>query len=166
MAITVGTDSYATLPEASAYLAARLGTSAWNTADEATREKALKQATKAIDRQPLLGRKKDLDTPQTLEFPRCYVVPPTPDSYISDVITRWWCETDVPQAVKDAQCEEALALLEREGTARLKLQREGVETMSVGGLSETYAKGAGRGLLSHVAREFLRPYLAGAVTVR
>jgi hypothetical protein len=163
VSLTVDVDSYVTLTEASAYLSARCGISAWDAADEPAREKALKQAARQIDRQPLLGRK--ADSTQALAFPRCYVAPPVPGSYRSDVITRWWCETDVPQAVKDAQCEEALVLLERAGSARLKLQREGVKGTSIGGLSETYGPGAGRGLLSQEARELLRPYLAGAVPI-
>lgn len=163
MALTVGTDSYVTLAEASEYLAARLGATAWESADDATREKALKHATRAIDRQTFIGRKEDED--QALAFPRCYLSPPAAHNYRSDIITRWWCETAVPQAVRDAQCEEALARLDREGTSRLKLQRDGVESTSIGALSETYQKGAGRGLLSQDARELLRSYLAGAVAI-
>ena len=61
-------------------------------ADSGTKEKALKQATKEIDRQLLRGRKTNPE--QELAFPR------HPD-------------TEIPAAVKEACCEEALAILER-----------------------------------------------------
>ena len=61
--------------------------------------------------------------------------------------------------------EEALALLERGDSQRRKLQAEGVVSMNIGGLSETYAVGSGRGLLSQEAKELLRPWLLGAVNI-
>jgi hypothetical protein len=72
---------------------------------------------------------------------------------------------EVPQAVKDATCEEALALLERGNSQRRKLQAEGVVSMNIGGLGETYAVGSGKGLLSQEAKELLRPWLLRAVTI-
>src|SRR6266542_3080243 len=89
MALTVGTDSYVTLTEAAEYFGRRLRSTAFDGADETTQEKALKHATLLLEAQPWAGDKTDAD--QTLAFPR--------DS------------DDVPQAIKDAQCELALELL-------------------------------------------------------
>lgn len=136
--------AYATVEEATTYFASRLHAEAWTSASAADKGKALSMATQAIDRQPLKGSKSD--SAQTLGFPR-------------------YPDTEVPQAVKDATCEEALALLERGDSQRRKLQAEGVTSMSIGGLSETYAAGSGRGLLSQEARELLRPWLLGAVNI-
>ncbi len=142
--ITVGENSYIDTEEANTYFNGRLHTESWGQADHETKEKALKQATKEIDQQPLSGRK--ADTAQTLAFPR------HPD-------------TEVPDAVKDACCEVVLALLERSNSQRRKLQQEGVQSFTLGNMSETYAAGAGGGLISQEAKELLRPWLLGAVNI-
>lgn len=142
--ITVGENSYIDIDEANEYFAGRLHAESWSGADSETKEKALKQATKEIDRQPLGGRK--ANSGQELAFPR-------------------YPDTEVPEAVKEACCEEALALLERGNSQRRKLQQEGVQSFMLGNMSETYAPGAGRGLLSHEAKELLKPWLLGAVMI-
>ncbi|MFO7253134.1 MAG: hypothetical protein DIU60_020540, partial [Actinomycetes bacterium] len=138
--------AYVTLEEASTYFAARLHTAAWDNAGDEERQKALEMASRAIDRLPLVGRPTDLA--QGRAFPR------HPD-------------TEVPQAVKDACCEEALALLDRGDSERRRLQAEGVVSVTIGSLSETYRTASSwYGLLSQEARELLRPWLLGAVPIR
>lgn len=136
--------SYCTIEYADEYFQNRLHAESWGQADESTKEKALKQATRAIDRQLLRGRKTNPE--QELAFPR-------------------YPDTEVPEAVKEACCEEALALLERGNSQRRKLQQEGVQSFTLGNMSETYAPGAGRGLLSQEAKELLRPWLLGGVFI-
>ena len=119
-------------------------------------------ATKIMDRQLFKGKKKVAT--QELQFPRCYRNYPWPEE-IAETQTGWYCELCVHQRVKDACCEEALALLVRGNSPRLKLQREGVQSFSVDGLSETYQAGFGKGLLSQEAKELLKPYLAKAVSI-
>ena len=137
-------ESYCTIEEANEYFAGRLHAESWGQADDSTKEKALRQATRAIDRQPLKGRKND--PAQVLAFPR-------------------YPDTEVPEVVKEACCEEALALLERGNSQRRKLQQEGVQSFSLGNMSEVYVPGAGRGLLSQEAKELLRPWLLGGVFI-
>ncbi len=136
--------AYVDLEEANEYFNSRLHADAWAEASDADKEKALQQATKAIDRQPLKGKKTDAG--QILAFPR------HPDE-------------EIPEAVKEACCEEALALLERGNSQRRKLQQEGVQSFALGNMSETYVAGAGRGLLSQEAKELLRPWLLGSVFI-
>ena len=137
--------SYVTTAEATTYFGSRLHAEAWTAAKDADQQKALDMATRVIDRTPVVGVKSSYN--QTNQFPR-------------------YPDTEVPQAVKDATCEEALALLERGNGQRRKLQQEGVASFSVGGLSETYVSGArGGGLLSQEAKELLRPWLLGAVSI-
>jgi len=136
--------SYCTIEEANEYFGRRLHAESWGQADDSTKEKALKQATRAIDRQPLRGRKTNPE--QELAFPR------HPD-------------TEIPAAVKEACCEEALTLIERGNSQRRKLQQEGVQSFTLGNMSESYAAGAGKGLLSQEAKELLRPWLIGAVNI-
>ena len=142
--ITVGENSYIDIDGADEYFAGRLHAESWGGADSETKEKALKQATKEIDRQPLTGRKTTDN--QALAFPR-------------------YPDTEAPEAVKEACCEVALALLERGNDQRRKLQQEGVQSFSLGNMSETYTAGAGKGLLSQEAKELLRPWLIGAVNI-
>jgi len=136
--------SYCTTEYADEYFSGRLCTERWGETSDADKEKALKQATKEIDRQPLTGRK-TTDT-QELAFPR-------------------YPDTEVPEAVKEACCEVALALLERGNSQRRKLQQEGVQSFTLGNMSETYAPEAGRGLISQEAKELLRPWLLGGVNI-
>ena len=136
--------SYVSLAEANEYFSDRLRADAWAETSDADKDKALAMAAKAIDRQPLRGRK--TETGQALAFPR-------------------YPDTEVPEVVKEACCEEALAMLERGNSQRRKLQQEGVQSFSLGNMSETYAAGAGKGLLSQEAKELLRPWLIGALMI-
>lgn len=136
--------SYCTIEYADEYFKNRLHAESWSGADSETKEKALRQATRSIDRMPLRGRKTDLHQP--LAFPR-------------------YPDTEIPEAVKEACCEEALAILESGNSQRRKLQREGVQSFTLGNMSETYIAGAGRGMLSQEAKELLRPWLIGAVMI-
>ena len=65
--------------------------------------------------------------------------------------------------MKEACCEITLALLERGNSQRRKLQQEGVQSFTLGNMSETYAPGAG--LISQEAKELLRPWLLGGVNI-
>ena len=136
--------AYVDLEEANEYFSNRLHVDAWAEASDADKEKAFAMATKAIDRQRLNGRKTNPSQP--LAFPR-------------------YPDTEIPQHVKEACCEEALAILERGNSQRKKLQQEGVQSFTLGNMSETYVAGAGKGLLSQEAKELLRPWLIGAVMI-
>jgi hypothetical protein len=136
--------SYVTVEEATTYFASRLHAEAWTQASTCDKGKALDMATRAIDRTPLKGVKASYD--QANQFPR-------------------YPDAEVPQAVKEACCEEALAILEIGNSQRRKLQQEGVQSFSLGNMSETFAAGAGKGLLSQEAKELLRPWLLGAVNI-
>jgi len=142
--ITVGENSYINIDGADEYFSGRLHAESWGQADDSTKEKALKQATKIIDRQRLNGRKTNPSQP--LAFPR-------------------YPDAETPQNVKEACCEEALAILESGNSQRRKLQQEGVQSFSLGNMSETYAPGAGKGILSQEAKELLQPWLLGGVFI-
>jgi hypothetical protein len=138
------TTAYVTKEEAEIYFTSRLHVDPWLDASDSDKQATLAMATRAIDRLTLKGRKAALG--QSLAFPR------HPD-------------TDVPVAVKDACCEEALALLGRGNSQRRKLQQEGVQSFTLGNMSETYAAGAGGGLISQEAKELLKPWLLGSVNI-
>lgn len=82
---------------------------------------------------------------------------------------RWTGPSDAPQAVKDACCEEALALLSRtdDDKARASWQAQGVTSVSIGDTSESYdLNKAQRGdQLSPEAQQLLAPWRIGAATI-
>lgn len=121
------TTPYADSIFAADYFSERLGTAAWDDANVTDRDKALKQATRSIDRLAFHGTK-TVDT-QANEFPRNG-------------------ETSVPVAVKEATCEQALALLE--GRDYESLARSGIASESVGDASVSYlASGKGGTVQGH-----------------
>ncbi len=149
-------NSYLTLAEANAYFATRLHAQAWENASDADREAALITACRAIEscrlrctRDLIGGQLSPVTQEQALTFPRYRDV----DASLAYII---------PGRVKQAQCEEALALLAYGATAqqRQALQAGGVSSYTVDGLSETYREGAGQHpLLSARARTLIMPYI-------
>lgn len=171
--LIVGTNSYISLTDAESYFTERLYSDAWNNAPADDKAKALIMATKKIDRQPITGRKAVFD--QVLEFPRSiysynknylvnsYFITQEGHKYISNS-QGWMTEDSVSDNVKNAVCEEALALLEYGNNKRIKLQRQGVKSFNLGSMSESYSGSTIR-LLSQEAKEFLQPYIAGSVEI-
>ncbi|MDP4143185.1 MAG: hypothetical protein Q8936_01705 [Bacillota bacterium] len=175
MAVTlvIGDNSYIDLDYANNYFSERLYTDPWNSAGDDTKVKAILMATKKIERQPLQGRKAVNN--QVLQFPRMiysynnynwldsYFVTENGNKYITSS-QGWIIESEVSERVKQAVCEEALALLEFGNNKRLKLQQQGVKSFSVSKLSETYT-GSTIKILSQEAKELLQPYLATSVEI-
>lgn len=140
---------YADLAFATAYFADRLGSDAWtNAADDATRTKALKQATLAIDQVPFVNEKCDED--QAREFPR------------TDE-----CDDGIPNEVSMACCEVAIAYLEGKTPSKLD-KSAGRSSESVGDAAVAYEGGRGKagaydefgGLPSRAAAQYLAPWMA------
>jgi hypothetical protein len=155
--------AYVTLAEAAMYFAERLYVSEWQKASPSEKTAALAMAQRSIDAQPLLGLR--VTTTQTDAFPRMYAV--RVDRYNglegNAIDTASVVDTVVPQCVKDAVCEEALAILKYGDSERVRLQEQGVTSASRGDLHEVYA--ARHGLLSPQARDLLRPWLLGVVSL-
>ncbi|MBN1319964.1 MAG: hypothetical protein JXA87_03895 [Thermoleophilia bacterium] len=152
-------NSYVTMTEAEAYFAARLHSSAWDSANDTDREKALLQACRQleacrlrVDRRSWLTYSPTMLSPveekQALTFPR-FRDTDSSGSYF------------LPEAVKQAQCEEALALLAfgEEQERRSALQAGGVTGFAVDGLSEQYGGVSSSPLVSARARQLLEPYV-------
>ncbi|SMB97783.1 hypothetical protein SAMN00808754_1944 [Thermanaeromonas toyohensis ToBE] len=156
MALQVGVNSYVTVSEADAYFTERIYADEWQAANTPTKEKALIQACKRINRLAFKGVK--ADEAQLLAFPRIMPV-------FNRVGVIGFTEgAMVPQEVKDAQCEEALALLKYGNSARTKAQEQNVVRVNFGEVSEEYR--ASLKLLSKEALELLKPYLAGVVSIK
>ncbi|MFB3880946.1 MAG: DnaT-like ssDNA-binding protein [Armatimonadota bacterium] len=169
---TVGglqSNSYVSLAEAEAYFAARLRAEAWSASSEADKEKALLTACRRIEAHRLQVRRRPYLYPgepaDTLDRRYDWLAPLNADQALSFPRRRDQDHTGayaVPQQVREAQCEEALALLSRgaESERRHALQAAGVTGFSVDGLSESYEAGASRQLLmSGEARMLLAPFV-------
>jgi len=103
MALYVGTNSFVTLTEANEYYDGKLYADEWHGADDITKEKALKEACRRINRLAFKGEK--ADESQLLAFPRKM-------PFFNRIgVIGFTTDTGIPEAVKQAQCEEALALL-------------------------------------------------------
>lgn len=152
----VGTDSYVTLQEAEDYIAKHYrsnnpGRKRWAELEDADKEILLTEACSEIDLLPFIGRKTLPD--QLLAFPRL------PMQYGS--------ADGAPAQVKAAQIEFALWLSDDdkqgEMSQREALRAQGVESFSIGDLSESYAGGGVKSapLLCPKAAALLSPYLSG-----
>jgi len=134
--------SYTTLAEAQTYFNSHLDTDDWDEASESDKVKVLVTASKVIDRLNILGAKTNSE--QTFQFPR-------------------YDDASVPQAVKDAVCEEALMLI---GGADITMEKEAAK-MSIqtfGGTKSAYDVDMAilhlsAGLVSSVAFDIIKPFL-------
>jgi hypothetical protein len=75
--VTIGTRTYSVyanatdaVSDANDYMAARLGSTAWDNASVSDKKRALVMATRWLDRQQWAGVPTDVDTPQPLQHPR------------------------------------------------------------------------------------------------
>lgn len=169
--ITVGQNSYITVADAQTYFDSRLFSDTWTNSTADDKAKALIMASKKIDRQPLRGKRIDIN--QAMEFPRMiYSYEPRHYGiYNMNVNTKqynygpgWYIQESVPQQVLDAVCEEALALLQYGGSKRIALQKQGVTAFNMGGMSETL-KGDAIRFLSQEAKELIEEFIGGGVVI-
>ena len=93
-------NSYVTATEADTYFASRLTANTWQSYVDETRQIALIQAAERMDQDDFLGERVTWE--QAMKFPRYGIV---------DEDSRWVNSTTIPQRIKNAQCELALALL-------------------------------------------------------
>jgi hypothetical protein len=156
---TPALDAYVTLVEVDTYFAGNDWATALLALTVAQRTSLLNQATQAIDSTPFRGTKYDIGLTEGVPdqkrvFPR-----------IIDGVTLDYNSTTsqaiVPQVVKYACMEEALAIQQAGVGGRKQLQDEGVQSFTLAGkLSESCIPGAGnRSLQSAKARQLLRKYM-------
>lgn len=144
-------NSYVELSEFNDYLDARpfatTTDAAGRTDDEKTR--ALIAAAKRIDQEEFAGTK--ASAIQALKWPRVGAKDDDGRTYPSDTI---------PQVVKDAQCELAIAYLTADGDAWADTGLGGFEFVQVGPLQVRPRQGQAAGELPENVRRLLMPVLA------
>lgn len=156
MALQEGINSFCTIEYAEEYFGGKVFADEWDKADATTKEKALKEATSRINRLKFKGLKADAG--QVLEFPRQF---PQVVKYSFGYVE----QVDIPDEVKAATCEEALAILKYGNSARTKAQEQNVVSVKMGDASETYKSGSLGKLYSNEAYELLKGYVIGAVAI-
>ena len=140
--------AYLTVSEAQTYFNERLNADPWDCANATNKDKSLKQATKMIDRLNFRGCK-TVDS-QVNQFPRD-------------------ADTVVPQDIKDATAELALALLDGVDP-ELEFENLAMVAQSYGNIKSTYDRSITQeamiaGIPSVTAWRFLKPYLRDPYTI-
>lgn len=128
----------------------------------------LQRATKNIDTLKLKGRKYMMDGTQALQFPRIYM---TDQGWYPD--TNELGTVEVPQAVEDACCEEALAIYlfhaDTDRSERKTMAEDGVKSYRLGGdYSENLGIAASDkhgGLMSSEAYDLMSQYILRAFQI-
>jgi len=136
---------YADVTYADAYFAERMGSDVWTSTETADKEKSLKHGTRLIDRCDFVLEKTDED--QEREFPRNG-------------------DTEIPDEVKQANCEVALELLKGRLPEETMVKKTGIASESVGDTSRSYNEGGATqnigiasGLPSMAAAQLLKDWL-------
>lgn len=128
MALTAGTDTFVTVAEADTYFT-NMNNSAWSALDDAAKEAALREATQYLDT-AYNWRGIIQSTSQALSWPRSYV-------YDHEGRT----VTGIPQRIKDATCELALASID-DRLAPTQDNGAAIKRQKVGQLEVEYQDGA------------------------
>lgn len=128
----------------------------WENLDEVDKEILLRKSFEAIESLPFTGHRYYID--QSNAFPRC------PNE-------------EVPEAIKAAQIENALALSDNSTSEDIafyeKLRQFGIGSYSIGNLSESLngsanlsGSMASYGIFSSVAVKLLRQFISGSYNIR
>lgn len=152
--LRVGIDSYVSLEDAEEYILNHVeDKEKWNTLTDMQKEVFLIKATQNIGKLTYGGKK--VNAEQRLEFPRKYS-----GHYYGGYLIE-----EVPYEVKNAEIEEALWLA-NVGSERVKMQKEGVKSFSIGDISETCAKDTiSDNAISVNAMELIGKFLIGNVAI-
>jgi len=145
---SVVTTPYASVVEGDEYFEERLFADVWEDATDADKLKALKMATRSIDRLNFKGAK--ASSTQSLQFPRGE-------------------DTAVPQPIKDACCEEAFALLDGV-QPDMEIENLGIVAEGFSSARTTYAKDVVlphkvAGIASPISWRLLLPFLRSISTI-
>lgn len=154
MTITVGTDSYISLADSNTYFGNNIRNDEWEILDDTVKERALKTATKFLDRQTWMGSK--TSDAQALAWPRSGVT----DRYGTAVSS-----ASVPQQVKDAQCELALALIQDTAVETNKNSGKNIKFLRAGSAAVSFFRPQTGGRFPTIVQELIGQFMASAATI-
>jgi hypothetical protein len=149
--LTLGDDTFCAVADADAYMAGTMTGSSWpggtDDATTALKERALRTATRVLDRLPWLGS--TMTSTQPLSWPRRYLCDANGRAVPADML---------PPAITQATAELALALLQNDLTSDQTIRDlQGVKTKRIGDLSITYGLQQ-RDPLPAIVRDLIRPF--------
>lgn len=150
-------NSYISRADATTYFEAAYNDRGWSALSNENKDRALVAATRAVDR--LEFRERPATTTQRLKWPRLYVRKlDTADS------TAYYSATELPQQIKDAVCELAVALAA--GT-QSETDKRRIKSIESDDQSITYeSDGRTANALPDAVMQLLAPFLRGARLVR
>lgn len=166
-------NSYASRAEGDAYADTRLNATSWTGASDDDKDRALIQATRTIDQEFQFNGYK-ANSAQALQWPRIECPDPDAPGYSSAIALQfipgaYVDPTEIPQAVKDATCELAIALLigDRTGDA----QAEGIKKVEIAGALAIEFSGQSAPLVVtrdviHALSKYAQPIGAGSGAVK
>jgi hypothetical protein len=161
---TVGgasSNSYISRADADTFFESRYSDGGWSALSNANKDRALVAATRMIDRYEFLGC--PVNSTQRLKWPRLEVRKED-GNYSSGGGTAYYLSTELPQQLKDAVCELAVALAA--GTQGEAATRR-VKSWSSDDQAFTYeADGRATNALPDAVMQLLAPFLRGARLVR
>ena len=162
---SASSNSYASVSDADAYFATTPRASRWEAVSTDDKANFLLEAMLWIENQNYIGSR--ANSGQALEWPRLggvrrRLVNTTITTGLVDLRGRLWTADAIPQPVKDAQCEMALALATNPAwTDEAYLSR----TVSAGGTELQVATGRDLGALGKMARMKLSGLLLASRTL-
>lgn len=146
-------NTYVTLAEASTYFGDRLNSDAWDSASSDNKSKALLTATKVLDSR-VIWKGDKAQSSQRLQWPRYGVEDSV--SYPDSGKNTDFLDTVIPQFLKDAQCEQALALLTN--ADQLADTNKGISKVKVDVVELTFDKQDTADVLARPVRDLIEPY--------
>lgn len=134
MALVKGEDSYVTVVEADAYFDSRLFATAWQALSNADKERALKTATRSIEKLEFEGR--IADASQKLAFPRTGSYYEPKYGYMTE-----FDPLVVPTEIVEAVCEAAIYLASNSSAvnAGVSVEEFTLDVISLKGIGKTSA---------------------------
>lgn len=136
-------NSFVSVAEATTYLDARPNIAAWTAADADAKARAVITATRLLS--PLSWRGSRVTSTQALSWPRANCPDPdAPTGYLGATRDDWvsYDISIIPQRVKDATCETALAIVNSGATDFATLDADAnLTSKTVGPLSKSWGAG-------------------------
>ena len=138
-------NSYITLAEAASYFSNRSGTAAWDAATDDERSKAIITACARLEEDDYLGWR--CTTTQALRWPR-YNVEKIDFGYGG--YPSYYLSTEIPQQLKDAQCELAQEVLTSDAvqTGEANVPK----SVKIGGIQVEFTEGTAGTISARVAK--------------
>lgn len=153
MTLTVGTNSYISVSDATSYFNDSLSSDSWSGLDPVVQAQSLITAARMIDRQTWQGIPTSGAAP--MQWPRTGVV----DRYGNLVNS-----ASVPQQIKDAQCELALAIQADPSVQTVKNQDFNTKTLKAGSAEITYMRPIKGGKFPQIIQELIGQFLSASTS--